>query len=136
MKIITHIAFEGNCREAMNFYKDCLGGELEFSTVAETPMAEQMPAEAHNNILHSVLTTDGAEIMGSDFMMGETPERGNAYTVTIVCDSEGQIKELFDNLSVGGQVTMPLDKTFWAEKFGMLVDKYGVSWMLNLDSDS
>jgi len=133
-QINAYLGFNGNCREAMTFYKECLGGELTLQTVAGTPMAEHMPAEAGQTILHSCLTRGGLVLMATDMGRGERIN-GNAVSLMLQCDSEEEIQKLFSSLSAGGQVTDPLATQFWGATFGGLTDKFGMNWMLNYEKD-
>jgi PhnB protein len=133
--IIPYLNFDNNCEEAMTFYQKCLGGHLFIQKVKETPMKDQMPPGNDDSVIHSYLELEkGVEIAGSD-MMGQPFNRGNASGVTLNTDDETLAKEWFTNLSEGGQVTMDLQSTFWAKQFGMLNDKYGVSWMINVANE-
>jgi len=125
--IVSYLSFSGNCREAMSFYKECLGGELNMQTVSETPMAAQMPAEMGQNIMHSSLTSGGITVMASDMNNNFTP--GNAVNLCIVCDSEDELNTLFNKLSEGGTPAHPVTK-FYAGTMGDLTDKFGIKWML------
>jgi PhnB protein len=132
-QINSYLTFNGNCREAMTFYQDCLSGKLIFQTIGESPMADQMPEEMKECILHSSLTTEGFVIMGSDM----TPEtgllKGNAVSLILNCSSEADIRSFFDKLSDGGTIKHPLENTFWDALFGDLTDKFGNNWILNFD---
>jgi PhnB protein len=130
-QLIAYLQFQGQCREALTFYKECLGGELTLQKVGESPMAAQMPSEAAANILHGSLTKNGTTIvMGSD-MVGARLKPGNSVALCLNCGSDEEIYALFDKLAVGGQVVMPLHQSFWGGTYGELTDKYGISWMLN-----
>ena len=131
-RINAYLHFDGNCREAMTFYKDCLGGELMLQSVEGSPVADQMPAEARHGILHSTLTTDAFVLMASDLMPSPRVQ-GNSVTLLIDCRSEEEINRLFSHLSAGGEVTCPLGKQFWGATFAGVIDKYGISWALNHD---
>lgn len=129
-----YLNYQGNCREAMTFYKDCIGGELTMQTVGESPMAAQMAADTHDKIMHSHLVKDGTPfLMASDlFMPGEfTP--GNNISLSYNCSSEEEAKDVFSKLSAGGQVTHPLQVEFWGGLFGTLTDKFGIQWMVHFD---
>jgi PhnB protein len=130
-KLSPYLQFDGNAREAMNFYKDCLGGELELQTIAETPMAAQMPPEAQQHIMHSTLTTASFVLMGSDMVGPEGAKAGSNLTLTLICDNEAEINDLFTKLSAGGQVTHELKTEFWGDIYGDLTDQYGFRWALN-----
>jgi PhnB protein len=131
-QIYAYLAFSGNCREAMTFYQECLGGELFLQTVEDTPVAEQMPPQAGQNIMHSTLTHGSLVLHGSDMMHGE-PVEGNTIYLSLNCSSEAEIHQFFTSLSAGGQVTLPLADQFWGATFGTLTDQYGKGWMLNYD---
>lgn len=133
--INSYLTFSGNCREAMTFYKDCLGGELMLQTVGKSPLSEHMPSQMQACILHSTLTTEGFLLMGSDM----TPEtgliKGNAVSLMLNCSSEVEINTLFKTLSEGGTVQHPLETTFWGALFGDLADKFGNNWILNFSKN-
>ena len=134
-QINAYLHFDGNCREAMTFYKGCLGGELVLQIVEDSPIADQMPQEARQDILHSTLTTGGFVLMASD-MMPAPRVRGNSVSLCIACSSEEELSRFFSSLSSGGNVTCPVGKQFWGATFGALTDQYGVNWLLNYDKDS
>ena len=132
-QITPYLRFNGNCREAMTFYKECLGGTLDLQTVGESPAAKQMPVEAHNQIMHSTLSKEGWTLLGSDMMNASERVNGNAIALTIHCSSEDEIQNFFAKLSVGGKVSYPLHTEFWGAMFGILIDKFGNEWMLNYE---
>src|SRR6188768_2102820 len=131
MQINSYLTFNGNCREAMNFYKECLGGELFLQTIGESPMAEKMPAQMKQSILHSTLTKGALQIMGSDMVAEEGLLKGNSVSLLLNCTSEDEIIASYKKLSAGGQATHPLENTFWGALFGDLTDKYGNRWLLH-----
>lgn len=126
--IVAYLNFNGNCREAMTFYKECLGGELKLQTVAESPMANQIPAAMGQSILHSSLNNGGIDLMASD-MNANNIKQGNNVNLCIVCNSEDELHTYFNKLSEGGNVTHQVEK-FFAGTMGNLTDKFGISWML------
>ncbi len=129
-QINCYLTFNGNCREAMNFYKDCLGGDLYIQTVGESPMADQMPPQMKNSIMHASLTRGGVVLMGSDLC----PERliqGNTVSLLLDCSSEEEVRTCYEKLATGGKATHPPANTFWGAYFGDLTDKYGNLWLLN-----
>ena len=130
----AYLRFDGNCREAMTFYKECLGGDLNLQAVEDTPMAKQMPAEAQKKIIHSVLTKDGVPLlMASDMIDAEGRKNGNAIALSLNCGSAEEIKTLFAKLASGGQITSALKEEFWGGMFGTLTDKFGNEWLLNYE---
>src|SRR5579872_3066629 len=106
-KLNPYIKFnDGKCREAMNFYKDCLGGgELSFMTIGESPMAKDMPAEKHGLIMHSSLTKGDLAFYGSD-MMRDIATIGDNVGIALECESEQELKDIFSKLEKGGNVFM------------------------------
>ena len=131
-QINAYINFKGNTREAMSFYQECLGGELEIQTIADSPIAEHMPPEARDGVLHSMLTSGGLVLLASD-MVQEGLIEGNNMSLMVNCDSEEQIDDFFSKLSEGGSITCALGDSFWGSKFGHLTDKFGTRWGLNYD---
>jgi PhnB protein len=131
--IKSYLTFNGNCREAMSFYKECLGGDLSFQTIGESPMSDKMPASMKEFILHATLTRGKLVLMGSDMVGDEGVIRGNAVSLMLDCDSEKEIKTCYTKLGKGGEATHPLETTFWGALFGDLTDKYGNRWLLHFD---
>lgn len=132
-QISPYLNFNGNCREAMSFYKETLGGELHLMAVNETPIAAQCPAAMQDQIMHAHLTGQGFSLMGSDMLSGGSYQPGNNFSLTVNCQTEEQIHSLFNKLSEGGQVFEPLKQQFWGSLFGTVADKFGTRWMLNYD---
>ncbi len=132
-QINSYLTFNGNCREAMRFYKDCLGGELNLQTIGESPMADKMPAQMKECILHATLIKDGLVLMGSDMVSDQGMIKGNAVSMALICSSEEEIKNFYQKLSDGGIASHPLENTFWGALFGDLIDKYGNHWLLNYE---
>ena len=128
--INAYLNFNGKCREAMNFYKDCFGGNLVMQKVSESPMAAQMPSEMGSKILHSSLTKDGIVLMGSD-MLGNAIVDGNKIGLCMNCSNLEEIHEFFNKLSAGGKIRQPLHQSFWGATYGELTDKFGINWMFN-----
>ena len=126
-----YINFKGNFREAIEHYKKALGAEVLFSqTYGNSPMAEMGPAD---NIMHCTIKAGDSQIMMCDDPNPAGPGAGGNISLAIGLNDPARAKQLFDNLSGGGTVVMPLEKTFWAEAFGIVVDKFGVQWMVNCD---
>lgn len=134
--IVSYLTFNGNCREAMTFYKECLGGELTFQTIGESPMANKMPTEMKDGILHSNLTNGGLVIMGSDMCNENGLIKGNSVSLMLNCSDEEEVKTKYKMLSKGGIANHPLENTFWGAVFGDLTDKYGNHWVFNYTKNS
>ncbi|WMJ72364.1 VOC family protein [Cytophagaceae bacterium ABcell3] len=131
--IVPYLTFDGNCREAMNFYKSCLGGEVRFQTIAETDFADRCPAGMQQQIMHSELIVDHARLMASDMVQPEGLKPGNDMAISLDLDSEKNTKSIFEELSVGGTVIEPLKKAFGNALFGVLKDKYNKVWMFHCE---
>jgi PhnB protein len=129
-KINAYLNFNGRCREAMTFYMECLGGDVTFQTVADSPMAVQLPSADAQRILHSSLLSDQIILMASD-MMGDGLIKGNNVTLCMNAESEEEIHQAFEKLSRGATIRTPLHQSFWGATYGELTDRYGVHWMFN-----
>ena len=129
--ISSYLTFNGNCREAMTFYQQCLGGELVLQTIADSPLTEKMPKKMKSLILHATLTNGNILLMGSDMVSEAGLIRGNAVSLTLNSGSKKEIKSCYKKLSAGGQITSLLQKNFWGALFGSLTDKYGNNWLFN-----
>ena len=134
--INSYLRFNGNCKEAMSFYKDCLGGELTLQKVGESPMAHNMPQQMQDKIMHATLKNDGFIIMASDLCDENGLVKGNDVSLMLDCDSEKQIRNTYERLSEGGKKTHPLEKTFWNALFGDLTDKFGINWLMNYQMET
>ena len=133
--INAYINFDGNCREAMTFYKDCLGGELTLQTVEGTPMEAQSPPAMKQKILHASLAKGPLLLMGSDMAGPEGFVKGNHIALSLNCSSEEEIHQFFNALAAGGQVMHTISQQFWGGLFGVLTDRFGTRWMLNYDKN-
>ena len=129
-----YLTFNGNCKEAMNFYKEILGGELSMIIAGESPMAEQMPAKYHTSVLHSSLKSGDFEIMATDMVPGSFNE-GNTVHLCLVCKSQTEIHSLYKKLSAGGKEVQPIQPMFFG-LIGTLTDKFGKHWILELNKES
>jgi len=127
----AYLFFNGNCAEAMRFYERSLGGKLEMMTHAQSPIAGQTPPGSADRIMHARLALDDRSLMASDSMAGQTYGGMKGFSLSLIYPTTAEAKRIFDALAEGGQVTMPLQKTFWAEAFGMLTDRFGTPWMIN-----
>jgi len=131
MQLISYLNFNGQCETAFKFYEKALGGKISFmSTFAGTPCESQAPAEWRNKIMHATLNVGDAILMGSDGMPGQF-EAAKGITVAIVLEDPVEAERIFNALAQNGTVQMPIKSTFWAERFGTLVDQFGTPWMVN-----
>jgi PhnB protein len=128
MKLDVYVNYAGNCREAFRFYEQHLGGRVTLMmTHGEGPQAARLPAEQQNAILHARMELGGTVVMGADVPKSE-PMR-SAY-LTLTADSAQEAERLYALLADGGQIFMKMAKTFFANRFAMLRDRFGTSWML------
>ena len=128
----AYLMYDGNCAEAMRFYERTLGAKLEMMmTHAQSPMAGQTPPGSENLIMHARLNLDGRLLMASDYMPGQSYPGMHGFSLSLMYPTADAGRAVFEALSAGGKVTMPYQKTFWAEGFGMLVDRFGTPWMVN-----
>ncbi|MDX2048562.1 MAG: VOC family protein [Chitinophagaceae bacterium] len=135
-QINSYLTFNGNCREAMVFYKECLGGELMLQTIGESPMADKMTEQMKESILHSTLSKGDLVIMASDMVSDKGLIKGNSVSLMLNCSSEKEIRNYYEKLSAGGEATHPLENTFWGALFGDLTDKYGNHWLLHFQKNT
>jgi PhnB protein len=132
MKLFPYINFRGNCEEALNFYRDALRGEIiQLGRYGDSPM--KSPEELKDKIIHARLRFGDALIMASDVMEQRAVNAGDQISLSVECDNDQQIEEVFSKMAAAGTVTMPLQDQFWGSKFGMLTDKFGVRWMFNCE---
>jgi len=136
-QINVYLTFDGNCAEAMNFYKECLGGELTLNPIDGSGMESQCTGAKPGAIMHAELHKGNLLLMASDMMMAGTElVRGNATALSLNCSSEDEIYTFFEKLSQDGTQLSPVKKEFWGALFGMLTDKFGVRWLLNYDQST
>lgn len=130
----AYLSFNGNCAEAFAFYEKALGGKTLFSmSFGQSPMGAQTPAEHKDKVMHATFEARGYKIMGSDMPPG-MPFPGYAgFSLSVQGKDVEDGRQLFEALSAGGKVTMPYGPQFWALGFGMLEDKFGVPWMVNVE---
>jgi PhnB protein len=131
MQFIAYLNFNGNCRAAFDVYRDVFKGEITMRmTYGDSPMRDQMPADGHDQIMHSRLEADGAILMGADGPPPHDAKDGNTC-ISIQVRSIEEAERIFHALSAGGEVQMPLHETFWAHRWGSFSDRFGKPWMIN-----
>lgn len=128
-QIIAYLTFMGNCREAMTFYQQCLGGKLYLQTVGDSPMGENLPQWMKECILHATLTNKGIVLMATDMVEEAGLLRGNAVSLMLECNSEAEIRDYYEKLSEKGKQTYPLEITEGGALFGGVTDKFGTQWL-------
>ena len=130
-EINTYLVFDGDCRQAMEFYKRCLGGELFLMPVSDAPV--EAPKEAKDRIMHAALKNGSVMLMGADRWLGMPYQQGDNFSICIAPESIEETEKLFAALGEKGKVTSPLQNTFWGARFGTLVDQFGINWMFNFE---
>lgn len=131
MKFNAYLGFNGQCRTAFEFYQQVFGGKITaMMTVGESPMAAHTPADQHGSIMHARLEVGDQVLMGGDAPAGQW-QKPQGLTIAIDVDGVAEAERVFNALAEGGTVSMPLQETFWAERFGMCTDRYGTPWMVN-----
>ena len=137
MQVEPYLFFEGRCEEALEFYKKALKAEvtmlLRFKEAPDPPPPGMLPPGSENKIMHASFTVAGATVMASDGRCSGQPSfKGISLSLTL--QSEAEADRIFAALAEGGKVDMALGKTFWSPRFGMVTDRFGVSWMINVQA--
>jgi PhnB protein len=130
MQLVPYLSFDGNCREAFEFYQQVLGGEIT-DMISHRDMGIDIGDPAwHDKIMHANLLVNGEQLMGGDRPPGSdgSPQ---GFSVSMHLEADSEAERIYAALAEGGSVLMPLDKTEWSSRFGMLTDKYGTPWIIN-----
>ncbi len=132
-EVNTYLFFDGNCKEAFDFYAQILGGEIEaMMPHGGTPAEGSVPPEWKDKILHASMKLSGGRLMASDAPPGHF-DKPQGFSVQLSVATADEAERIFAALAENGSVTMPIEQTFWATRFGMLVDRFGIPWMINCD---
>jgi PhnB protein len=137
MQMSLYLSFNGQCEAAFRFYEECLGATLgPIFRYAGTPMADQVPAEWQDKVMHGSVSVGEQVLMGGD-VAPDRYEAPKGFSLSLQITSTTEAERLFRELGKDGSVAVPLEKTFWAERFGMVVDRFGIPWLINCEgSDS
>jgi len=136
MQINPYLNFNGQCEAALKFYEKALGAKIAFKlTYGESPMAKETPKEMHNQILHARLVVGTNVLMASD-CPPDRFEEAKGITISIGVDTIEEAERIFAALSEKANICMPIQETFWAQRFGMLTDQFGIPWMINCEKKS
>jgi PhnB protein len=127
-----YLVFDGNCREAFDFYKKCFGGELFTMKFSDAP-GGAADKGSEDRLMHAALRNGGALLMASDTMPGMPFSKGNNFSVTISCESNEEVDRYCAAISEKGKVMMQPQETFWAHRFAGCTDQFGVNWMFNYE---
>jgi PhnB protein len=130
MKLVPHLTFDGNCKEAFEFYRDLLDGSLSMTSFGESPAANQVPEEWRDRIVHATLSLERSEIAGADVSPEEFKKIEGFF---LLLEPENQIEavKLFQALSENADVQIPLQEMFWSVAYASLVDKFGIPWEIS-----
>ncbi|TDF37342.1 VOC family protein [Alteromonadaceae bacterium M269] len=137
MSLSTYLMFNGSCRQAFEFYRTVFNSDFQvIQTFADAPPDMNVPDEDKDNIMHVSLPIGSSILMGSDTCSSFGPPAtiGDNFSISYSPESKEDCNNIFEKLSHGGEVTMPLQDTFWGSYFGSLKDQFGVQWMLNFDT--
>ena len=133
MQMNAYLSFCGDCEEAFAFYEESLDGKIgEIFRYAGTPLAEQVPADWQNKVMHGSLAIGGQVVMGGD-VAPDHYEKPKGFSLSLQIKSPTQAERIFHRLAQDGTIVMPLEKTFWAARFGMVVDRFGIPWLINCE---
>lgn len=133
MQMSPYLSFKGECEEAFTFYEQCLGGQLGAIFRYEgSPMADQVPADWQDKVMHGNLTVGNQPLMGAD-VVPEAYEAPKGFSISLQIKSIADAERIFHDLARDGKVVMPFEKTFWAARFGMVVDRFGIPWLINCE---
>jgi len=131
MRLNPHLQFDGQCESAFKFYEQCLGGRIVvMMTYGESPVGERMPMDWRNKILHATLAIGSHFLQGGD-VPPNSYQKPQGFSVMLNIEDAKEAERIFNSLSQGGTVQMPLQEMFWAMRFGMLVDRFGTPWTVN-----
>lgn len=131
MNLNPYLFFGGDCAEAFRFYADTLGGRIEaMMNYGESPACDEMPADWHGKVMHACLVFGDNRLMASD-PPPEYYQPMQGMSVALAVDTPEEADRVFAAFADGGQVSMPMEETFWAKRFGMVTDRFGVAWMVN-----
>jgi PhnB protein len=133
MQVNPYLFFNGECATAFKFYEQALGGKLDaMMPFAGSPSESEVPPEWKDKIMHAHLSLGDWSVMGSDCPPG-TYEEPKGFSVSLQLDDTTKAEHIFEALAEHGSIQMPLQETFWADRFGMVVDQFGIPWMINCD---
>lgn len=136
MLVQPYLCFYGRCEEALAFYAEKLGAQVLFQMRAkDAPGDYAVKGEHGERIMHASLRIGETTLMASDGNAAEEPKPHSGFNMSISVADVAEGKKIFDGLAVGGQISFPWQKTFWAEGFGMLTDKFGIPWMVNVENE-
>ena len=133
MEMTPYLTFKGDCEAAFGFYQQSLGGTLGgVFRYPGTPYADQVPPDWQDKVMHASLTVGNQVLMGAD-VAPERYEAPKGFSLSLQLSGAADAERIYGQLSAGGTIKTPLEKTFWAERFGVVMDRFGVTWLINCD---
>jgi PhnB protein len=136
MHVSAYLSFKGDCEAAFKFYEQCLGGQLgQIFRYAGSPLTDQVPDDWSDKVMHGSITVGGQVLMGGD-VAPDRYEEPKGFSLSIQITSTDEAERIFRELTKDGRVVMPLEKTFWAARFGMVVDRFGIPWLINCEESN
>jgi PhnB protein len=133
MRLNPHLHFDGHCETAFKYYETCLGGKITFMMrYAETPAGDKVQPEWRNKIIHATIVVDDYMLQGADVPVDQY-RKPQGFSVTLHLEDLAKAERIFNALAEGGEVMMRFQETFWARGFGMLTDRFGIPWMINVE---
>ncbi len=133
MQMTPYLSFNGQCEAAFRFYEQCLGGQIgAIFRYAGTPLADSVPADWQDKVMHGNVTFGGQALLGDD-VAPDRYEEPRGFSLSLQIKSTADAERIFHDLAEGGRVVMPLEKTFWAARFGMVVDRFGIPRLINCE---
>ena len=131
MQMNPYLSFKGQCEAAFEFYVKCLGGQLGgIFRYAGSPLAGQVPTDWGDKVMHGSVTVGGQVLMGGD-VAADAYEEPKGFSLSLQIENTADAERIFHELAEGGRVVLPLEQTFWAVRFGMVVDRFGIPWLIN-----
>ena len=135
MQMNAYLSFKGRCEEAFRCYERAFGGQLgTIFRYGGSPMEDQVPAAWHDKVMHATLTI-GHQVLNGGDVVPQQYEEPKGFSLSLNLTSEADAERIFGELAAGGRVVMPLQQTFWAARFGQVVDRFGIPWLINCESD-
>ena len=133
MQVNPYLSFNGQCEAAFTFYEQCLGGQLgPIFRYAGTPLVDHVPADWQDKVMHGSVTVGEQVLMGADVAPDHYQEP-KGFSLSLQIKDTNEAERIFHALGKDGKVALPLEKTFWAERFGMVVDRFGIPWLINCE---
>jgi PhnB protein len=134
MQMTPYLSFNGHCEEALKFYERCLGARLgQIFRYEGTPLAQQVPSDWQNKVMHANLTVGGQQLMAGD-VAPDQYEVPKGFSLSLQMADTREAERIYEELGAGGRIVMPLAETFWAARFGMVVDRFGFPWLINCEA--